>query len=421
MGVPPLDRFGPTAPRAPGHSRYLLRGTLAVAAVTAAVSVGCASPALAANPVLGVSDDAALVTNPAQPDRVLASASAHGARFVRSIAYMDRYAHDSRYLDLARQAAGQGLGMDVVLAVPHGDDQANVTPEQFASWAGRLARRLAAANPSLRLSVLNEPDFTLAESEACEPAVALRVVQRSGYSKVNVRVQVHVRRSRIGHRVVRRHGRRRVVHKKLVWKVHRWKTVQRLAKTSLSETPVITVRKGCQTIRRAQRAARLLRAAIPAIRAAAPGVEVGAGETSPCWSTELFMRELAKAGIPPIDRWAHHPYVLGYRGDEEPSRDGWMGSDRLVTVTQLVRELFGPGIPVDVTEFGVKHEEMPDPAVRVAIWKALYARACEAGIRSIVAYQWMPPLEADPGWNTAIMGPGFSETPESRLLPGLDC
>ena len=400
------------------------RTGVVVAGAAAWMALACSSPPVAAaDPVLGLADDGSLVTAPVNPDAVLSAGAAHGARFVRLIAYMGSYPGDERYLMAAQRAAARGFGLDVVLALPFGGAQAGVTAPAFAAWAAQLAARLAATGAPLRLSVLNEPDLVLSAGDTCDPVSAARIVSEAGYVPVRHRVRVTIRRKRIVRRIVRRHGHRRVLRRRLVWKVHRWKTVTTLGATSTSHTvSSVSVAQGCLSVRRARRAATFLEAAIPAVRAAAPGIPVGAGETSPCWGVEVFMRELARVGIPAVDRWAHHPYVYAQDGRQVPSPPGWMGADRLPDEAALVRSLFGAGTALDVTEFGVRHSTVPDPHVRAAIWRAAVASACAAQVRSIVAYQWTPtPVDEGRSWDTAIMGDGLSETPESEQLPTLRC
>ena len=386
--------------------------------------LACASPGGAtADPVIGLADDGGLITAPVNPDEVLSAGTAHGARFVRVIAYMGRYPDDDRYLTAAHRAASRGLGLDVVLALPTGSAQAGVTPPGFAAWAAQLAARLSATGAPLRVSLLNEPDLILPAGDTCDPVVAEQIVREAGYVPVRHRVRVRVRRTRIVRRVVRRHGHRRVIRRRLVWKASRWKVVTTLGASSTSTSvATVSIAQGCLSVRRARRAATFLSAGIPAVRAAAPGIEVGAGETSPCVGVEVFMRELARVGIPPVDRWAHHPYAYLQDGRQVPSPPGWMGADRLTDEAVMVHSLFGPGIPIDVTEFGVKHSAVPDPHVRAAIWRGAIASACTAQVRSVVAYQWTPtPLDQGRSWDTAIMGDGLTETPESAQLPTLRC
>ncbi len=388
------------------------------------IALGALSPAVAsADPVLGLADDGGLVTQPVNPDGVLAAGAARGATFVRILAYMGSYPNDDRYVQAAAHAAGRGFGLDVVLGVPWWHAQMTTTPPQFAAWAAQLAARLKAIGAPLRLSILNEPDLLLAASDLCDPATAQRVVREAGYLPATKRVRVALRRSRIARRVVRRHGHRRVIRRKLVWTAHRWKTKRFLKPTVQASTrETISVAQGCLSVQRARRAAGFLNAAIPAVRAAAPGIEVGAGETSATAGVGVFVRELVRVGIPPVDRWAHHPYPKIADGREIASPPAQYWSDRLVDYAQLVHELLGPSIPLDVTEFGVKHATVPDPQVRASIWRAAYARACAAHVRSIVAYQWTPTPDGEGrSWDTSIMGTGLTETPESQQLPTLRC
>jgi hypothetical protein len=398
--------------------------TVVGAGAVLALALAAASPgAAAADPVLGLADDGSQITAPVDPDEVLSAGMAHGARFVRLIAYMGSYPGDDRYLLAAQRVAARGLGLDVVLALPAGGAQAGVTAPAFAAWAAQLAARLAATGAPLRVSLLNEPDLVLTAGDTCDPVAAEQIVREAGYVPGRHRVRVTVRQTRIVRRVVRRDGRRRVVRRRLVWKAHRWKVVTTLGSTSASSAIAsVSVAQGCLSVRRARRAATFLGAAIPAVRAAAPGIQVGAGETSPFFGLDVFMRELARVGIPPVDRWAHHPYVFVQDGRQLASPPGWFGADRLSEEAGLVHSLFGAGIPLDVTEFGVKHSAVPDPQVRAAIWRAAIASACAAQVRSIVAYQWTPtPIDQGRSWDTSIMGDGLTETPESAQLPTLRC
>ncbi len=391
---------------------------------TLLIVLGCAGPGLAAaDPVLGLADDGGLVTEPVNPDGVLDAGAARGVRFVRLLTYMNRYPDDDRYLWAAERAARRGLGLDVVLALPWGHAQADVTPTEFAAWAAQLAARMAAIGAPLRVSVMNEPDLLLEASDLCDPATAQRVTRQAGYVPTATRVRVKVRRSRIARRVVRRHGKRKVVRRKLVWTAHRWKTRKTLGATIRTiDSATISVAQGCLSIQRARRAATFLNAAIPAVRAAAPGIAVGAGETSACAGVGVFLRELARVGIPPVDRWAHHPYPRIADGREVASPPAQFWSDRIVEYSALVHELFGAATPIDLTEFGVKHSYVSDPHVRAEIWRTAFARACTARVRSLVAYQWTPtPGDQGRTWDTSIMGAGLTDTLESAQLPTLRC
>lgn len=420
-----------------------MAGSGTIAVVMLVLVLGGVRPGVAvADPILGLADDGELVMNPANPDALLAVGAAHGVQFVRLIAYMGSYPHDDRYVQAAERVAAHGLGLDVVLALPWASAQFGIEPPRFAAWAARLAGRLAAVGAPLRLSILNEPDLYLTASDDCDPMTARRVVHDLGYGATKGRIRVAVRRTRIVQRTTRHPRRFRVSagrrqlfrprnpaadrHRpgsRLVWKVRVWKaaTVLKPADPTI-DSATMTVTQGCVSIQRARRAAAFLKAAIPAVRVAAPGIEVGAGETSPLAGVGIFMRELARVGIPPIDRWAHHPYPRLAEGHEVTSLDGEAWSDRLVAHAALARQLFGAGIPLDLTEFGVLHRIVNDPAVRASIWRTAFERACAAGARSIVAYQWAPtPAGQGRTWDSSIMGDGLTETPESAQLPQLRC
>ncbi len=409
--------------------------------LSAAIGGARAREAAAADPVLGLADDGGLVTNPVNPDAVLLAGAARGMRFVRLVAYMGSYPDDDRYVHAAERAAAHGLGLDVVLALPWSTAQAGVEPSEFAAWAARLAERLSVIGAPLRLSVLNEPDLLLAASDDCNPLAVNDVVRSAGYIPTKRRVRVAVRRSRLvarsrvlrsgGHPARTRRRPDRARHRthrrgrktRVVWTSHVWKTLTFLRPVdSTIEVSRLTVRQGCLSIQRARRAAAFLAAAIPAVRRTAPGVEVGAGETSPVAGVDVFIRELARQGIPPIDRWAHHPYPCISGGTEVACASGEIGSSRLGEYAALIHELFGATLPLDLTEFGVLHRSVGDAGVRASIWRTLFARACDAGARTIVVYQWTPTPDGEGRtWDTSILGVGLSETPESTQLSALSC
>ena len=184
----------------------------------------------------------------------------------------------------------------------------------------------------------------------------------------------------------------------------------------------MSVGRGCLSIQRARRAAAFLAAAVPAVRAAAPMADVGAGETSTVVGVDIFVRELARIGIPPIDRWAHHPYACIDQSREVACAVGAAGSSRLPEYAALIHELFGATLPLDLTEFGVLHRLVADPEVRASIWRTLFERACATGVRTIVVYQWTPTPDGEARtWDTSILGAGLSETPESALLSAASC
>ena len=385
--------------------------------------VACARPAgAAADPVLGFADDGTLVTNPAAPDRVFASAGGHGARFVRLIAYMNRYPHDKRYLDVARQADCPATSGSTSRS--RSPRSASVTPPEFAAWAARITARLAAVASPVRVSILNEPDLLLEASDDCDPTSAFVTVREAGYVPTKALVRVAVRRSRIARRVIRRHGRRRHVRRKLVWTVHRWSTRLTLGSTGRSVSgSTLTRRPG-----------------LPLDPARADRGDVP--RTPPCRRSER--PRPASRSVPVRRRRARasrcssassrasasHPSTAGRTiptrsstGAGSTPREEWFGFDRLV-------EYAGARPPA------VRPRDAARPD-RVRRQARPYARPARSGVRlarglrkclrgrardSIVAYQWTPtPADQHRSWDTSVMGDDLTETPESTQLPTLRC
>jgi hypothetical protein len=73
---------------------------------------------------------------------------------------------------------------------------------------------------------------------------------------------------------------------------------------------------------------------------------------------------------------------------------------------------------LDITEFGVLRGFISDDAAP-SYWRAAWAAACDAGIRSFVAYQWMP--EPDHDWDSSVLDEDGRDRPAGALLPTLGC
>jgi hypothetical protein len=396
-----------------------------------------------ADPVMGMADDGALVSVPADPGGLLDLAEAHRVRFVRTLVV--RGANETPHVVLAKMARARGLGMHAVLAVPWHQSEEDARPTSFASWAARVAARLRATEVGLRLSLLNEPDLSVKASDRCADSVEIgEILASTGLVSSSRRVRVRVKKTkrvrrvvrrkgrrvvvwrrvavtRVVRKVVRRHGRRVVVRRRVAVWVRRWRRVTVLIPrdgAARSASMQVSSRRGCLQVMRARRAAELLRAAIPAVRAAAPGVPIVLGETSPLPGVEPFLRELGELDIPRADGWAHHPYPVIRGGVQVRSPVGYYGADRIDDYATLVRSLFGR-MPLDLSEFGV-HRRAADDATSAAVWRRTYARACAVGARSIVAYQWEPSGWWQ-DWDTSVLTHNRAQTQVSRQLPSLHC
>jgi len=401
-----------------------------------ACAVLLAVPAAYADPELGVADDSVL---PTAPGALLDAAEGHGATFVRTVIYMNRETAPS--IAAAREARARGIGMHAVLALPRGDAQIGITPEQYAAWAATTAAELRATGVDLRLSLLNEPDGLLPVADACATSDAVRsTLTRTGYVSRDQRVRapktrrIVIRRrgrrpvkrrvivTRVIRRKVVRRGKRRIVRKRVPVMV--WRSVHTLVPTSYStEVVTLTPRRGCFMINRAHLAAQFLRIAIPAVRSTAPGVPIDVGETSPCIGVETFIAELGRIGIPPVDGWAHHPYPFLVGGEQEASPDGNLGADKLPRLAADMRAAFG-ALPLDLTEFGVptRRHEPTTQTVIARVWRKTFALACEVGVRELVAYQWGPtPTASVSRWDTGILADDGGRSLASAQMTGLRC
>ena len=234
----------------------------------------------------------------------------HGASFVRVIAYMGSYPDDVRYVQAAERVAAHGLGLDVVLALPRGAAQAAVTPAAFAAWRAQLAGRLAATGAPLRVSC-----------ERAGPESRGSRLLRSDDGRAR-RAPGGIHHDHEARPPARSPVADRAAGHPSQWANPRDATAHRVGQAPLEDgaDPAfdLVVEDQLDDHRRPRLPldpARASRSRVSARCCAGcpgrgPGIEVGAGETSPCWGTEVFMRELARVGIPSIDRWAHHPYAL---------------------------------------------------------------------------------------------------------------
>jgi len=403
------------------------------------------SPCVAsADPTLGMDDAGALVTKPLDPDAVLTAGTQHGVQILRMIDYMGRYPNGDRYYAAARLGVEHGLRLDIVLALRPLSQSGPVTPTEFAAWAAERAALYAGLDPHARISLLNEPDLLMAASDDCDPTNQAAIVRSAGMSisqtevtsvaKVPgvTRVRATIRLHKFVHRRSR-HRPYRILRVRRAY-THTYYTMVPVAKTvqttkvvettapnsidDSSGATTVTVARGCLAIMRARKTALYLKAAIPAVRAAAPSVEVGAGETSPCVGVEAFLRALAQAGIPPVDRWTHHPYAKVVDGNVVDSPSGSFYLDRTEDYAALVRKLFDVRT-IDLTEFGVQKAD--GPLTGASVWRYAYRQACAIGARSIVAYQWTPTPPGGGAWDTSLMNDGLTDTPASAQLPNLRC
>jgi hypothetical protein len=416
--------------------RIVSRVALALVGLAAVVSLltAVASPARA-QPAIGAADDALLVYGAGGADQVLDGMAAHRVTFVRTIAYYGQPLDP--WVVAAQRARTHGLAMRTSLALPWGEPQIDVTPRAFAAWAGRAARALANTGVDLRISVLNEPDLLIAAGDGCGTTTAVdRAIASAGYRKA----RRWVIKTKTVRKVVRRHGRRVVVKRKVrvyrivrvaVWRHGRRIVVRRrrpvmvrrtfIVPTTYSLSPTtLTAQRGCLAVMRARRAVALWNAAIPAIRRTSPGVSIDIGETSPAAGVEPFIAAVGRLGVPRVDGWAHHPYFMG-------PGPGLLGAERLDALRAAVTAAIGD-VPLDLTEFGIpvrghRHVITPETPERAAeLWRSAYHRACTIGARELVAYQWAPtPAGSESPWDTGILSDDGGESPASTQLASLAC
>jgi hypothetical protein len=396
---------------------------LRLAVLAVLIVSALAAPPAAYGVTLGMADDPTLVRS-GTPDALLDVGQQHNVGIVRVIASEDRDA--AQYVTLAENLRARGMTLHATLALPWGS-QDTVAPARFAEWAAGMAATLQATGVDLRVSLLNEPDWTLPAADECgTPEAVQRVVRSAGSRAVTSTTsrRVRVPRTKVVRRVVRRHGRRVVVSRRVAvtrrvrvrrrahgrtvtsWRtvpVYRWalratSTVSDEATDSYATDTTLTPRRECFAITRARIAGAYLRAAVPAVRAAAPGVPVVIGETSPNVGVVPFVAELGRQGVPAVDGWADHPYGL------------WAAQ----ATADAVRAAFG-SLTLDWTEFGSPVADGDDAAA--ALWRQAGALADSLGVRALVAYQWQH--EDDHAWDTSLLDPGMADTGRAQAFSAL--
>ena len=292
-------------------------------------------------------------------------------------------------------------------------------PGATAAWMANAAAHFGAGVD--RYSVLDEPDLTIPAADDCDARTireliddgSLAVAYRNVRTKIYLRRRVRVRRAGKVFRAWRPVYVTRVVptlrrsHIHFVrrkFRRYRWGTkrvamTHSLASSRVSET--LSLAQGCQKLIRGRRYRAIFQAAASAIRDADPGAQVLAGETSPVFGLDVFLKQALPVDA---DGWAHHPY----QWDLQPERPaGGYGIGDTARVASLV------GMPLYFTEFGYprpgsewererfagRFTEQAIADVLPRAWRA--ARA--DGVRQMVQFGWYSPDAGWQGsWDTAL-------------------
>lgn len=394
----------------------------AIITAIAALSLIAATPASAIT--LGI-DDGSMVYEPQSPAPLLDAAQAHNAKLVRTITRPDRPL--ARYVALAEQARDRGMLFHATIDFSYGKS-GEVSVDEFTAYLRTTVQALAATGVELRISVVNEADIFFPVAGQCTPDSIDQIIRSSGQRIVTSTkvVTKKVRKTKRVRYTVKKNG-KRIVRYKTVKVSKRVKTVKRRSgkrivtyrmvpvyvtkkvpvKTSTVVTSyedraqtVLTPKAACASILRARMAHPYIVAGINATRALAPSASIDGTETSPIVGFDVFVRELGRLGLPPIDGWAHHPY----------------GGD-VSLIRQVVTETFG-NLPLDLTEFGIQRKD--GDAVATEHWRAMGQAACSINARSLVAYQWQSE-NRETGWDTSLMDRGIVDTPQAQTFAAIAC
>jgi hypothetical protein len=173
-------------------------------------------------------------------------------------------------------------------------------PVALRTWMKKIAAHLAGR--VFRFSILNEPDMTLNDVDACDPQDIKQMITEGTLMVKRVRVNVykrlkHSRRYR-GRRYRRisvpsSTGKPKFLYqqsKKGKYKrVKRWRRIA-VAGTSTYEQDAVSVATGCLRVRQGLKYRRIVRAVAPAIRDVTPAsTQIAAGDTSSSGGVLLFI------------------------------------------------------------------------------------------------------------------------------------
>jgi hypothetical protein len=249
--------------------------------------------------------------------------------------------------------------------------------EELSKWMSAVSRHFAGR--VMRFSILNEPDLTLHEEDACTPQEIKKMVTQGILKPERIRKITYKRlsRNKLRHFTGRRY--RRVKRRtstgkyKFVYKrskkgryrrIKRWITVVHASSSSYMEQ-YVSVAAGCLRVKQGRKYRRIVLAAAPAIRAATPrGTQVMAGETSPVAGVQLFIGAAVQGKDRlPTDGWLHHPYL-----------------------------------PLGISEFGFS-TEWPD---RAHALRRAWQQAADCGVFEMAQYGLNTPSNG--WWNTSLDG-----------------
>jgi hypothetical protein len=266
-------------------------------------------------------------------------------------------------------------------------------PYALKDWMSAVARHFA--DRVMRFSILNEPDLTLHEDNACTPRELNRMLTQGVLKPQRIRKIVYKRLSRkqLKHFKGRRYrklkrrtstGKRKVVYKRSkkgrYRRIKRWRIVVHASSSSYMEQ-YVSLRTGCMRVKQGRKYRRVVQIVAPAIRnATPPGTQVMAGETSPAAGVLLFISAAVQGGLP-VDGWLHHPYY----GNEG-------GIENCPAVTKAA------GMPLGFSEFGFR-SEWPD---RANALKHAWQKAVDCGAFQMAQYQVNTPVLGT--WNTSLAG-----------------
>jgi hypothetical protein len=204
-------------------------------------------------------------------------------------------------------------------------------PDALKDWMSAVARHFAGR--VMRFSILNEPDLTLYEEDACTPQEINKMVTQGILKPERIRKIVYKRLSR--KQLLHFHGRRyRVLKRRSSTGRHktaykrskkgryrrtiRWVTVVHASSISYTER-YVSIGTGCRRVKQGLKYRSIVQKVAPAIRNATPrGTQVEAGETSPVAGVLLFIGAAVEGGLP-VDGWLHHPYYGNEGGIENCS------------------------------------------------------------------------------------------------------
>jgi hypothetical protein len=271
-------------------------------------------------------------------------------------------------------------------------------PQALRAWMQKVAAHFAGR--VFRFSILNEPDLTLNDEDACDPRDIQRLVSEGTLKVAQMKVNTFKRLSK--NQLKRFKGPR---YRKLKWRtstgkrvtafkrskkgkyrqIKKWQSIA-VGGTSTYLQDTVSVPTGCLRIRQGLKYRKILQVVVPAIRGVTPpGTQVAAGDTSPTAGILLFIGAATgnsdNKGALPVDVWLHHPYY----GNEG-------GIENCAAVVAAV------GLPLGFDEFGYG-VNWPD---RTSALKRAWQQAAACGVFQMNQYGLNTPFGGT--WNTSLLG-----------------